>query len=239
VLRHPESSVQTDIAYLARAAAENDCIGYDQSERTTFWQKLKVAPNYDPKNITEACEADCSSGVAAIVAAAGYRTGHTALRNIDVAGSWTGNLRNTLKGLGFSVYTDSKYLTSDSYLAPGDILLNDSAHVATNLSWGACCDKSTSTVEVQVTSGTWVAGTYVTVVSNLNVRQGPSTSYSKKSKLELTKDGQAHSNAQGQLNQGTAVTVYETAVDGSNIWGRIPSGWIALYYAGKAYAKLK
>ena len=33
--------------------------------------------------------------------------------------------------------TDKKYLTSDAYLLEGDILLNDGAHVATNLTNGA------------------------------------------------------------------------------------------------------
>ncbi len=42
-----------------------------------------------------------------------------------------------LKAAGFEVLTDKKYLTSDAYLLEGDILLNDGAHVATNLTNGA------------------------------------------------------------------------------------------------------
>lgn len=41
------------------------------------------------------------------------------------------------QGAGFEVLTDKKYLTSDAYLLEGDILLNDGAHVATNLTNGA------------------------------------------------------------------------------------------------------
>lgn len=82
------------------------------------------------------------------------------------------------------------------------------------------------------------AGTYKTSVSNLNVRVGAGTNYRKKAKSELTVDGQRHSNAAGQLNSGTVVTVYETkTVNGNEVWARIPSGWIAIYYHGDIYAK--
>lgn len=70
VLRHPDAKVRKMIASMAKAAAVNNKIGYDQSERYTFWEHLK-ASNYDPAQITIACEADCSSGVAAIVKGAG------------------------------------------------------------------------------------------------------------------------------------------------------------------------
>ena len=39
-------------------------------------------------------------------------------------------------GAGFMLLTDSRYLSSDAYLLPGDILLNDGAHVAVNLDSG-------------------------------------------------------------------------------------------------------
>ena len=46
----------------------------------------------------------------------------------------TSQMRSALKKAGFTVYTASKYLTSDKYLARGDILLNDDHHTAINLS---------------------------------------------------------------------------------------------------------
>lgn len=81
-------------------------------------------------------------------------------------------------------------------------------------------------------------GEYQTCVSCLNVRTGAGTNYAAKTKGQLTADGQKHSNANGQLNSGTNVTVLEVKKDASgNPWGRIPSGWICLNWQGTEYAK--
>lgn len=135
VLRHPDAKVRSVIAQMAKAAANNNMIGYDQSQRTTFWEHLKASA-YKPEEITIKCEADCSSGVAAIVKGAGYRLGIQKLKDVSI-NCYTGNLRAALKTAGFEVLTDSKYLTSDAYLLEGDILLNDSCHTATNLTTGS------------------------------------------------------------------------------------------------------
>lgn len=135
VLRHPDAAVRKEIARNARAAAKNNLIGYDQGQRLTFWEHLKVS-NYDAEKITIACEADCSSGVAAIAKATGYRLGIKALQNIS-ASVYTGNQRVAFKAAGFTVLTDSKYLTSDRYLLEGDVLLYDNHHTAINLDDGA------------------------------------------------------------------------------------------------------
>lgn len=125
------------IADIARAAAQNPLIGYDMdlSQRLTYWQHLK-ASNYDPAQITVACEADCSSGVSANVKAAGYRLGIQALKNVPPSAA-TGTLRDVLKSAGAIELTDSKYLTSDKYLRPGDILLTPGKHTTTNLDMGS------------------------------------------------------------------------------------------------------
>ncbi len=135
VLRHPDQRVRDDLAYLARAAAQNDNIGYDQGQRTTYWTQL-AAVGYDPAKITVKCEADCSSGVAANVKAAGYRLGIKQLQQVS-KDCYTGNLRAALKAAGFEVLTASKYLTSDKFLIPGDILLYEGHHTATNLDYGS------------------------------------------------------------------------------------------------------
>ena len=101
------------------------------------------ASNYDPAQITIACEADCSSGVAANVKAAGYRLGRKELQSVS-ADCYTGNLRAALKAAGFDVYTSSKYLISPDYLLPGDILLYEGHHTATNLDTGSKVTSSTS-----------------------------------------------------------------------------------------------
>ncbi len=134
VLRYPDQNVALLIAQLAIEAALNDHIGYDQGQRETFWEKLKKA-NYRPANITEDCEADCSSGVIAIVKAVGYLLGIKALQNISA--TYTGDMRAAFKSAGFEVLTDSKYTTQTKYLLPGDINLNDSHHTATNVTVGS------------------------------------------------------------------------------------------------------
>lgn len=134
VLRFEDQKIAQMIADIARAAAKNNLVGYDQNQRDTYWQHLK-ASNYDPAQITIACEADCSSGVASDIKAAGYRLGNDKLKNVN-ASCTTRNLRSALKAAGAKELTESKYLTSDAYLRPGDILLYEGHHTATNLDMG-------------------------------------------------------------------------------------------------------
>ena len=142
VLRHPDATVRATIAELAIEAANNDLIGYDQNERTTFWTMLSVS-GYYPKNITKACEADCSSGVAACVKATGYILGIDSLKNVS-KDCYTGNLRNALVNAGFEVLTDSKYLDSDDYLLNGDVLLQENHHTCINVSDGSKTKENTN-----------------------------------------------------------------------------------------------
>ena len=157
VLRFENQQVAQMIADIARAAAKNNLIGYDQNQRTTYWQHLK-ASNYDPAQITIACEADCSSGVAANVKAVGYRLGIQTLKNVSVD-AYTGNLRAVLKRAGAIELTASKYLTSDKYLRPGDVLLYEGHHTATNLdmgsnaSWGTSDNPSTPSQKNYLSKG--------------------------------------------------------------------------------------
>lgn len=134
VMRHPDSNVRNIIADMAEKAAKNDLVGYNQSKRLTFWQQLKQS-DYKPENIAVACEADCSSGVGAIVKGAGYRLGNEVMKNIN-PNIYTGNERVALKAAGFKELYGSKYLTSDSYLLAGDILINEGVHTVINITNG-------------------------------------------------------------------------------------------------------
>lgn len=169
VLRHPDAKVRAMIAEMARAAANNDKVGYDQSQRETFWQQLKKA-GYRPQDITTRCEADCSSGVAAIVKGAGYRLGDKKLQGVSPS-VYTGNERASLVAAGFHVLTATKYLTSGDYLLAGDINLNERTHTNINVTNGSKSGATTDTsdkLEVDGWLGTlsvsrWqqVMGTYV------------------------------------------------------------------------------
>lgn len=171
VLRHPDENVREMIASMAEAAARNDLIGYDQNDRYTFWEHLK-ASNYDPAQITVKCEADCSSGVAAIVKGAGYRLNNAALKGVSIY-CYTGNLRSALKAAGFTVLSASKYLTSASYLLRGDILLYEGHHVATNLTTGSQAGSGSDTGSSGSLNETvkWNG----TVTTTLNVRKWAGT----------------------------------------------------------------
>lgn len=172
-------------------------IKYTDTHRTEADGALQgKASNYDPAQITIACEADCSSGVAAIVKGAGYRLGNEKMKNVSIY-LYTGNMRAGLKAAGFEVLTDSKYLTSDAYLLEGDITLNDNAHVAINLTDGAKSSgtgasnttpvKSNTKVDVAHGFNKSLAGTYKVTASGLNLRAGAGTG---KSILAVMKNGE-------------------------------------------------
>lgn len=141
VLRHPDATVRAKLADLAVKAAKNDKTGYCQTHRNSYWEQLQKC-NFDPAKITVACEADCSSGVIAHVKAIGHLFGNFKLKNCSA--TYTGNLRSGLQAAGFQVLTESKYLNSPDYLLPGDILLKDGSHVATNVATGSKATGSAS-----------------------------------------------------------------------------------------------
>lgn len=152
VLRFNDAKIAAMIADMATKAARNNLIGYDQgtagnsNDRYSFWQHLK-ASNYDPAQITVACESDCSASTAAIVKGAGYRLNNAKLKAVSIYLT-TRNMRAAMKAAGAKVLTDSKYLTSGDYLKAGDILLNDNHHVAIAVTTGA---KATSTPSTTLT----------------------------------------------------------------------------------------
>lgn len=84
---------------------------------------------------------------------------------------------------------------------------------------------------------TYTIGNTYTLLVNLNVRTGAGTNYSKKKKSALTANAQKHATSSGVLKKGTRVTCKQVKTVGSNIWIKIPSGWVAAYYNGKVYIK--
>lgn len=133
VLRYPTSDARQKIAELAKKAAINNKIGYNQYNRNSYWEQLQKS-DYDPAKIKTPCDADCSAGVIANTRAVGYLFGIGALKNITA--TYTGNMRKAFQAAGFQVLTDKKYLTSPDCLLAGDILLNDQNHTCTNLDDG-------------------------------------------------------------------------------------------------------
>ena len=139
------------IAQSAYLAAQNDNIGYDQSQRGTFWTQL-AASNYNPACIYVPCEADCSSGVAAVVKAVGYILGISTLKNVS-SGMYTGNEKSVLAAAGFEILYSSDYLNSPDYLNMGDILLSEGHHTCIVLTDGKNSHQTVQIVRVDIKKG--------------------------------------------------------------------------------------
>ena len=230
VIRPNTKELGEMIAAISRAAANNDKIGYDQYQRNTYGDRLEEA-NWHPENITTKCETDCSNSTANAVKAAGYRLGISSLKSVSQT-LYTGNIRKGLMNTGqFTLLTASKYLTSDKYLLPGDILLYENHHVAVNLTKGSSAgsypngsgsssssstsgSSSSSSSSSSSTTKKYSTGTYKTT-ANLNLRAGVGTGSSKL----LT------------IPNGTSIQV--TSISGS--WGKTTysgkTGWCCLDYA--------
>ena len=128
VLRHPNAEVRRCLATLAVKAANNDHIGYDQSQRESYKKALMEA-GWDPEAIKRDVESDCSAGVIANIIAAGHIIGIAGLQRFGA--TYTGNMRAEAAKRGFKVLTDQKYTGRGDYLLAGDILLNDQHHTCT------------------------------------------------------------------------------------------------------------
>ena len=135
VLRHPDAKIRAMIADKAEKAAKNNNVGYDMYQRYTFWVELQKV-GYDPAKITTPCEADCSSGITAIVRSIGFELGDKKLQAIPET-TYTENMKTHLEKAGFEVLTNTKYTKSQANLLRGDILLNHTKHCATNLTNGS------------------------------------------------------------------------------------------------------
>ena len=140
VLRYPDPAVGLCIAKLEIGMCLNNKIGYDQYQRTTYWQQL-VKAGYDPSAITTACEQDCTGGTTANVKAAGHILGIQALEVIPVD-TYSGNMKARFVKAGFRALTASKYLTGPKYLLPGDVLLYEGHHAAVNITRGSKAGKA-------------------------------------------------------------------------------------------------
>lgn len=76
----------------------------------------------------------------------------------------------------------------------------------------------------------YVEGKNYTLLYDINVRKGPSRSFSLQGYDNLTEDGKKHdTNKNGALETGTEVTCLAISRTNNEIWLRIPSGWVCAY----------
>lgn len=85
-------------------------------------------------------------------------------------------------------------------------------------------------------------GNVYTLTVDLKVREAAGTNAKWKKVSQLTVNGRKNAttnkaNDYAVLKAGTRVTVQELKTIGTDIWAKIPSGWICLRYNGKNYAK--
>lgn len=101
---------------------------------------------------------------------------------------------------------------------------------------GTTASASTPTPAPVPSGPSYRAGTvYTLLADHLRVRTGPGTGYATKSRKQLTVNARDHAYSNGTLKKGTRVTCKDVRKVGSDIWIKIPSGWIAAYYSGKKY----
>jgi len=211
VLRYPDIKVGLKIARLGVAAALNDKIGYDQYQRTTYWKALEKA-GYDPSRIDAPCEEDCTAGVTANCKAAGCLLGIPSLQNLPVD-TYSGNMRARFVQAGFKALTASKYLSGPDYLLPGDILLCENHHAATNVTYGR-------RVRPADTPADGAGGTVVITGGTVYVRAAPG--------LSAPALGVA---AQGQALPYRGVTRAADGRDWHGVAFRGREGWVSCRYS--------
>lgn len=120
VMRCTNSTMAAKIAEAAIKTAANNNIGYDQSQRTSFYSAAGRV-GWDPSKIEQKCETDCSAAVAVYCRYAGIPLSK------DV---YSGNLRAALSRTGlFNAYTGTGWTNTDANLQKGDIIIAPGKHV--------------------------------------------------------------------------------------------------------------
>lgn len=147
VIRFKDASVREKIAKCFELAAKNDNIGYDQSQRNTFFKQLKKH-NFSVSKINEKCETDCSA-----LASSACVYADRELEDVvypDEKGSTTRNIRERLESTGkVEVLTAEKYVSSDKYALRGDLYLAEGKHIVCALENGSKAEiESGSTVKI-------------------------------------------------------------------------------------------
>ena len=131
----------------------------------------------------------------------------------------------------FEILKDDKRCKESTYLKRGDILATHTkGHTVVVLDNGSGATSASKSTRAYV-----VGQVYTLLADHLRVRTGPGTGYATKSRKQLTVNAREHAYSNGTLKKGTRVTCKDVRKVGSDIWIKIPSGWIAAYYSGKKY----
>lgn len=136
-----DKSIANVAATYMEQICANDNVGYDQSQRLTLYNQLKV--HKDVSKLTP-CECDCSSLIACCYIMAG----------LDINPSCTTrNIRSALISTGkFKAYSDTEHLTTDKYAKRGGLFLKEGSHIVMALENGESKPTSGYTKGIDVSS---------------------------------------------------------------------------------------
>ena len=204
VLRPKNKTLAEKSALACEKACANSNIGYDQNQRNTLYKYAKDV-KFDLSKVAEKCECDCSSlmHVCAISSGANLTYGAN--------GFFTGNMVNGfIKSGDYEKLTEGKYLTSDTFLMRGDILVRESGHTAMVLENGNLTTTSNGASSSTYTLKDFIKEIQASIGAKVDGVAGPETlsktitiSASKNSRHAVVKPLQKRLNALG-YNCGTA-----------------------------------
>lgn len=204
VLRPKNKTLAEKSALACEKACANSNIGYDQNQRNTLYKYAKDV-KFDLSKVAEKCECDCSSlmHVCAISGGANLTYGAN--------GFFTGNMVNGfVKSGDYEKLAESKYLTSDTFLMRGDILVRESGHTAMVLENGNLTTTSNGETSSTYTLKDFIKEIQASIGAKVDGIAGPETlsktitvSASKNSRHAVVRPLQKRLNALG-YNCGTA-----------------------------------
>lgn len=143
VIRFKDRAMAKKFAKAMKDAAENDNVGYNQSQRNTLLTQAEKV-NWDLSEIVVPCNSDCSSLITVAAICAGvpkdalFKGGNCCT---------TRNLRSRLNATGLvEIFTDADHTGTDENSLEGDIYLKEGSHVIATIEDGPAA-KKTSTPE--------------------------------------------------------------------------------------------
>lgn len=225
VLRCKDPAKAEKMAAACEKGCSNDKIGYDQNQRNTLHTQAKKT-GFDLSKITEACETDCSAFMTVCAQAAGIPVPYNGTN-----APTTSTMKSAFTKTGeFDVLTDSRYLTSDTCLKRGDILVKPGSHTVMALENGSSASFQTPSAptsaspspaytktqfikEVQAATGAKTDG----IAGPETLSKTVTVSSEKNSRHAVVKPVQKYLYALGYTSVGTADGIagskFTTAVD--------------------------
>jgi hypothetical protein len=168
MLRYKDATIAAKASEIGVKLANSNLVGYDQGQRNTLYAELKKN-NFDVDKYIKSgvkTETDCSAFQYAI-----YCCLIPAMRQ-DGNAPTTSTMKSFFTKYGFTAYTDSKYLTSDSYLLKGDVLVAEGKHTVQNITTGLKISTYTQTQfikDVQTILGMTSNGKATTALLNKTI----------------------------------------------------------------------